>query len=37
MESINHHNELIELSQTIYDEATDRLTNYCEQKILRCR
>ena len=32
MESINHHNELIELSQAIYDEATDKLTNYCAQK-----
>lgn len=32
MESVNHHNELIELSQEIYDQATDRLTNYCTQK-----
>ncbi len=32
MESVNHHNELVELSQEIYDQATDRLTNYCAQK-----
>ena len=32
MESVNHHNELIELSQAIYDDATDKLTNYCAQK-----
>lgn len=32
MESVNHHNELVELSQTIYDDATDKLTNYCAQK-----
>ena len=29
---INHHNELVELSQAIYDDATDKLTNYCAQK-----
>ena len=28
----NHHNELIEISQEIYDQATDRITNYCAQK-----
>ena len=27
-----HYNELIDLSQTIYEGATDRLTNYCAQK-----
>ena len=32
MESVNHHNELVELSQSIYDDATDKLTNYCAQK-----
>ncbi len=32
MEAINHHNELIELSQKIYDQATDSLTNYCTNK-----
>ena len=32
MESVNHHNELVELSQSIYDDATDKLTNYCSQK-----
>ena len=32
MESINHHNELVELSQEIYDQAADRITNYCAQK-----
>ena len=26
---INHYNELVELSQEIYDDAADRLTNYC--------
>ena len=29
---INHYNELIELSQKIYDDAADRLTNYCAAK-----
>ena len=29
---INHYNELVELSQEIYDQATDRLTNYCANK-----
>lgn len=24
-----HYNELVELSQEIYDRATDKLTNYC--------
>lgn len=28
----NHYNELIELSQDIYDSAADRLTNFCAQK-----
>ena len=32
MESLKHHNELVELSQAIYDDATDKLTNYCMQK-----
>ncbi len=32
MEAVNHHNELVELSQAIYDNATDKLTNYCAQK-----
>ena len=32
METVNHHNELIELSNQIYTDATDRLTNYCTQK-----
>ena len=27
-----HYNELIELSQEIYDQATDKLTNYCSAK-----
>lgn len=27
-----HYNELILLSQEIYDQATDRLTNYCANK-----
>ncbi len=27
-----HYNELIELSQEIYDEATNRLTDYCAAK-----
>ena len=29
---VKHYNELIELSQEIYDQAADRLTNYCAQK-----
>ena len=29
---INHYNELIELSQKIYSQATDTLTNYCSAK-----
>lgn len=29
---IKHYNELVELSQEIYDQATDRLTNYCANK-----
>ena len=29
---IKHYNELVELSQEIYDHATDRLTNYCANK-----
>ena len=32
MEAVNHHNELIELSQKIYEQATDSLTNYCASK-----
>ena len=28
----NHYNELIDLSQEIYDTAADRLTNYCATK-----
>lgn len=28
----NHYNELIALSQEIYDRATETLTNYCAQK-----
>ena len=27
-----HYNELIELSQKIYDDATDRIANYCSAK-----
>ena len=27
-----HYNELIMLSQEIYDQAADRLTNYCSNK-----
>ena len=27
-----HYNELITLSQEIYDQATDRLTNFCANK-----
>ena len=27
-----HYNELIELSQEIYDQATDKLTNYLSAK-----
>ncbi len=27
-----HYNELIEISQEIYDHASDKLTNYCSQK-----
>ena len=27
-----HYNELIDLSQKIYDDATDHLTNYCAQR-----
>ena len=27
-----HYNELVELSQEIYDGATDRITNYCAAK-----
>ena len=27
-----HYNELIMLSQEIYDQASDRLTNYCANK-----
>lgn len=27
-----HYNELIELSQEIYDQTTDKLTNYCAAK-----
>ncbi len=27
-----HYNELIMLSQEIYDQAADRLTNYCATK-----
>ena len=29
---VNHYNELIELSQEIYDHAGDTLTNYCAAK-----
>ncbi len=29
---MKHYNELVELSQEIYDQATDRLTNYCANK-----
>ena len=28
MEAMNHHNELVELSQQIYDYAADSVTNY---------
>ena len=28
----NHYNELIDLSQEIYDQATDKLTNYLSAK-----
>lgn len=27
-----HYNELIGISQNIYQDATDRITNYCAQK-----
>ncbi len=27
-----HYNELVLLSQEIYDQATDRITNYCAEK-----
>lgn len=27
-----HYNELIDLSQKIYEDATDSVTNYCAQK-----
>ncbi len=27
-----HYNELIQLSQEIYDQATDKLTNFCTSK-----
>ena len=27
-----HYNELIQLSQEIYDQATNKLTNYCASK-----
>lgn len=27
-----HYNELIQLSQDIYEQATDKLTNYCSTK-----
>ncbi len=27
-----HYNELIQLSQDIYEQATDKLTNYCATK-----
>ena len=27
-----HYNELVEVSQKIYDQATDTLTNYCAAK-----
>ena len=29
---MKHYNELVELSQKIYDQATDTLTNYCAAK-----
>ena len=29
---MKHYNELIELSQGMYDAATDKLTNYCAAK-----
>ena len=29
---VNHYNELIELSQEIYDQATEKLTNYLSAK-----
>lgn len=29
---VKHYNELIELSQKIYDQATEKLTNYCAAK-----
>ena len=29
---MQHHRELVELSQEIYDQAADRLTNYCAEK-----
>lgn len=29
---VNHHNELIALSQEIYNMASDKLTNYCAAK-----
>ena len=32
MESVNHHNELIELAQSIYDDATAKLTSFCTAK-----
>ena len=32
MESVNHYNELVDFSHEIYDQAADRLTNYCANK-----
>lgn len=29
---VNHYNELIELSQEIYDQSTEKLTNYLSAK-----
>ena len=29
---VKHYNELTELSQEIYDQATDKLTNFCAAK-----
>ena len=29
---VNHYNELIELSQKIYENAADSISNYCAQK-----
>ncbi|QUA54653.1 hypothetical protein [Aristaeella lactis] len=32
MNPVNHHNELVELSQSIYNQAANKITNYCANK-----